>query len=116
MCACVPLGSTEPLGYDLSELLARADEACKTSVDMRHLTLAESRHADWQACQLTSADWFDVMRKAFVYEYADLLQPDRFRPAPRLSLREVLGGLRRHPFAAPCQPTIGSDFGEASYL
>lgn len=108
----------EPLGYDLSALLVIADEACSSSsLDMVHLTLPAHRHAEWQARELTSSDWFTVMQKAFAYEYAACVAyPERFLPAPRLGLREVLSGLRRHIFEHPCQPRRGSDFGEASYL
>jgi hypothetical protein len=106
----------EPLGHDLSRLLALADEAVGGSVDMRHLTLSAAQHADWQAGQLSSADWFDVMSKAFAYEVAALAHPRRFEPAPRVGMRQVLTGLRRHVLEAPCQPTATSDFGEAFYL
>ena len=94
----------EPLGVDCSRILSRADEAC-ASIDMRHLTLSAEQHADWQSGQLSSKVWFDVMYAAFTYEYAALVYPDRFLPAPRIGLREVLAGLRRHAFEAPCQPS-----------
>lgn len=105
----------EALGVDISRLLARVDDSL-ASIDMRHLTLPAAQHADWQTGQLSSNAWFDVMSTAFTYEYAALIYPDRFLPPPRVGLREVLAGLRRHAFDPPCQPSPGSDFGEASYL
>lgn len=108
----------EPLGCDLSKILNVAEVALKNA-DVRHISLPESRVADWQAGQLSSADWFEIMSRAFTYEYAvHSAHPNRFvaSASPRLGIREVLSGLRRHVFDAPQIPSATSDFGEAFYL
>ena len=109
----------EPLGVDTTRLLARVDEAIAIdgAIDMRRLTISETQFADWQAGQLSSSDWFDILYKAFTYEYADCCYPGRFNGTrPRVGVREVLSGLRRHVFESPCVPRPGSDFGESYYL
>ena len=59
----------------------------------------------------SSSDWFDTTYKAFTTS-AGLLSSGRFNGTrPRVGVREVLSGLRRHVFESPCV-VVGSDFGK----
>ena len=103
------------VGFDLGNILERADKAvAQGSIDMRNLTLLD--YGDYQSGIMTTEAWFGAMCVASAFEYADTVFPARFGPAPRVGMREVLAGLRRHRFEAPRQVAPDSDFGWCHYL
>lgn len=104
----------EPFGFDMADLLARADDAV-TGIDMEHLTVPGHLMPDWRNGQLATSAWFSAAMDAFTLAYCDGLYPGRF-PRPRVGMREVLSSLRRHVFEAPCQVSASSDYGECHYL
>ena len=102
LLSVISLVRYEPCGFDLGPLLQRADAALECGgIDMRNLTLDD--YGNFQSGMLTTSQWFDAMYAAFKWEYCESVYPGRFHPPPRVSMREILQGLRRHVFEAPTQ-------------
>lgn len=109
----VTLARYAPAGFDPQPLLALAQVAAASSIDLRNLTLEQFGDLPFMG----TADWYDTMHAAFRFEYCVHACPDcRFAASPRVGMRECFSALRRLSLEAPCQCSPHSEFGECYYL